>query len=160
MFVSYSRHIQAYFHQGWAQSAQNKIWPVLDIGWPWPILFLLFVSYSRHVQVSCHQVWAQSEQVEIWPDLWPWGFLTLGASDPLTISPYLTLGAFDPLTNVNLLFLGPSYTLLPNFRSVGITISENKDGQTNMCIGLLQLPPLHLWNGTLWCKDGPCGFDL
>ena len=30
---------------------------------------------------------------------------------------YLTLGASDPLTNINLLFLGPSYTYPPSFRS-------------------------------------------
>ncbi len=73
MFVSYSHHIQVYFHQVRAQSEQVEILHNLDLGWPWPNWFLMFVSNSHHVQLYDHQVSAQSEHVEIWPDIWPWG---------------------------------------------------------------------------------------
>ena len=68
MFVSYSHHIQVYFHQVWAQSERDEIWLDLDQS-------RSVVSYSRLIQVYFHQVLARSEQDEIWPVLdlrWPW----------------------------------------------------------------------------------------
>ena len=116
-------------HPGSFSPSLSPIGARWNLTWPWPILFLMFVPYSRHVQVSCHQVWAQSGQVEIWPDLWPWGYLTLGSS--------------DPITNINWHCLGPMCIHPPSFVSVGPIISEKIDGQTDR----QTFPSIDVWCG-------------